>query len=158
MIVKHGKNEIELFDSIHNLPILRFHRFNKYQMQSIEIGSTFQDYDQRMVKAMRFIQKGMKEEALLELENQRQTVFNAFNEFTPSGKTFAILVKRIDGHYYDTFAPDDLNRCLEHLERIGYGFANSIERLKEVKKKSKPNWWYIFRKSSQKTETKNTQY
>lgn len=139
MIYKFKNHEIELFDSIHNLPILRFQRFNKYQMQTVEIGNTFADYDQRTQKALQFLQKGMTNEAIQELENRRQTVFNAFNEFAPSGKTFAILVKRIDKTYYNTFSPDDLDRCLDHLEKIGYGFGDSMEKLKEVKKKSKPN-------------------
>lgn len=155
MIYKHGKHEIELFDSIHNLPILRFQRFNKYQMIASEIGSTFQDYDQRTVKALQFIQKGMKEEAIQELENRRQTVFNAFNEFSPIGKSFAVLVKRIDKTEYDDFSPDNLDRCLEHLERIGLGTINAIESLREVKKKSKRNWWFTIRSFFQKTETKN---
>lgn len=135
MICKHGKHEIELFDSIHNLPILRFQRFNKYQMQSCEIGNTFADYDQRTQKVMQFIQKGMNDEALMEMENCRQTIFNAFNEFTPSGKSFAILVKRIDNVEYNTFSPDDLDRCLEHLDKIGLGNREAIEKLQEVKKK-----------------------
>ena len=135
MICKHGKHEVELFDSIHNLPILRFQRFNKYQMQTCEIGNTFEDYDQKSKKTMQFIQKGMTNEALQEMENCRQTVFNAFNEFTPSGKSFAILVKRIDKVSYDTFAPDDLEKCLEHLEKIGLGNKEAIEKLQEVKKK-----------------------
>jgi hypothetical protein len=135
MIYTHGKHEIELFDSIHNLPILRFQRFNKYQMIACEVGNTLSDYDQRMSKALQFMQKGMKDEAIQELENCRQTVFNALNEFTPSGKSFAMLVKRIDGKVYDTFSPDDLDRCLIHLEQIGLGTADAIAKLREVKKK-----------------------
>jgi len=150
MVYKYGKHEIELFDSIHNLPVLRFQRFNKYQMQASEIGNTFQDYDQRTVKISQFIQKKMFEEALQELENRRQTVFNAYNDFTPLGKSFAILVKRIDKVEYQDFSPDNLDRCLEHLDRIGLGFANSIEKLKEVKKKSKRNWWFTIRNLFQK--------
>jgi len=118
MVYKHGKHEIELFDSIHNLPILRFQRLNKYQMQSSEIGNTFADYDQRTVKVIQFLKKGMTEEAVQELENRRQTVFNAFNEFTPMGKSLAVLVKRIDDVEYHDYSPDNLDRCLEHLERI----------------------------------------
>lgn len=155
MIYKHGKHTIEMFDSIHNLPILRFQRFNKYQMQSIEIGNTFSDYDDRTVKILQFMKKKMYNEALQELENRRQTVFNAHNEFTPSGKAFAILIKRIDDKYYNTFAPDDLDRCLKHLERIGLGFAKSMETLKDVKKKSKRNWWSIIRDFFRKTEILN---
>lgn len=144
MVYKHGKHEIEIFDSIHNLPILRFQRFNKYQMQASEIGNTFNDYDQRTVKIAQFIQKKMFDEAIQELENRRQTVFNAYNEFTPIGKSFAILIKRINDVEYNDFTPDELDRCLEHLDRIGLGFATSIEKLKEVKKKSKRNWWFTF--------------
>lgn len=156
MIYTHGKHEIELFDSIQNLPVLRFQRFNKYQMQSVEIGSTFEDYDQRTVKAMQFLKKGMKDEAIQELENRRQTVFNAFNDFTPVGRSFAILVKRIDSRDYSkTFAPDDLDRVLQHLEKIGLPIDTTIEKLSEVKKKSKRNWWFIFQSFFQKAETDN---
>lgn len=155
MICKHGKHEIEMFDSIHSLPILRFQRFNKYQMIASEIGNTFSDYDQRSQKALQFIQKGMNNEAIQELENRRQTVFNAFNEFTPVGKSFAILIKRIDNVVYDTFTPDDLDRCLEHLEKIGLDNKTAIEKLQEVKKKSKRNWLFIIQTFFQKTEIVN---
>lgn len=126
---------IELFDSIHNLPVLRFQRFNKYQMQSVEIGNTFEDYHQRTMKVIQFLQKDMKEEAIQELENRSLTVFNAFNQFTPTGKSFAVLVKRINEKVYDTFSPDDLDRCFKHLDKIGLTQKESIEKLKEVKKK-----------------------
>lgn len=135
MIYKFNNHEIELFDSIHNLRILRFQRFNKYQMQACEIGNTFEDYDYRTAKAIQFIKKGMTTEAIQELENRRQTVFNAYNNFTPIGKSLAVLIKRIDETNYDTFSPDDLDRCLEHLDRIGFEIGESIEKLKEVKKK-----------------------
>lgn len=156
MTYKFNNHEIEMFDSIQNLPILRFQKFNKYQMIASEIGNTFADYDQRTTKALQFLQKGMTNEAIQELENRRQTVFNAFNEFTPVGKSFAVLVKRIDKVKYKNFAPDDLDNCLNHLERIGFDFETSIEKLKEVKKKSKRNWLCIFQRISQRTEIKNT--
>lgn len=157
MIYKHGKHEIEIFDSIHNLPILRFQRFNKYQMIASEIGNTFPDYDARMAKALQFLKKGLTNEAIMELENQRQTVFNAFNEFSPIGKSFAILVKRIDGINYDTFAPDDLDRCLLHLEKIELTQKDAIDKLIEVKKKFKSNWLFTILSFFQKTAIKNKQ-
>lgn len=132
---KGERHVVELFDSIHNLPVLRFQRFNKYQMQSVEIGNTFEDYRQRTMKVVQFLQKDMKEEAIQELENRSLTVFNAFNTFTPSGKSFAVLVKRIDDVDYTTFSPDDLERCFKHLDRIGLTQKESIDKLKEVKKK-----------------------
>ncbi len=135
MIYKHGKHVIELFDSIQDLPILRFQRFNKYQMIASEIGNTFEDYDARMQKIIQFLKKDMKNEAIQELENKRQCVFNAFNEFTPLGKSFATLVKRIDNVDYENFTPDSLDRCLQHLEKIGLDNKSAIDKLQELKKK-----------------------
>lgn len=158
MIYTHGKHEIELFDSIHNLPVLRFQRFNKYQMQSAEIGNTFEDYDKRSIKALQFIKKGMNDEAIQELENRRQTVYNALNDFTPVGRCFAILVKRIDHRDYSkSFAPDDLDRVLQHLESIGLPYDTTIQKLQELKKKSKQNWLSIIQSFFLKTETVNKQ-
>ena len=135
MIVKHKKHEIELFDSIQNLPILRFQKFNKYQMIDSEIGNDFNDYDRRTEKALAFLHKGMVNEAILELNNRRQTVFNAYNEFSPRGKSFAVLVKRIDGKVYEGYAPDDLDLILQHLEDIGFDMNATLNSMEQVKKK-----------------------
>ena len=135
MIYKFGRHEIEVFDSIQNLPILRFQKFNKYQMIDNEIGSDFGDYDKRTEKTLAFLQKGMVKEAIQELNNRRQTVFNAYNEYTARGKCFAVLVKRIDDKHYTDYAPDDLDRILEHLNKIGFDVETMVTALVAVKKK-----------------------
>lgn len=153
MRYKHGKHTIEIFDSIQDLPILRFQRFNKYQMQSVEIGNTFEDYNERTIKTIQFLKKGMYQEAAQELENRQLTVFNAFNEYSPKVKAFAVLVRKIDDKDYSLFTPENLDRCIEHLERIGISNAKSIEKLKDVKKKSKRNCRRIFQTFFQKMGT-----
>lgn len=135
MIFKFKGHEIELYDSIQNLPILRFQKFNKYQLMNSDIGNTFEDYDARLSKVLAFLGKGMTLEAIQELENQRQTVYNAYNEFSPILKAFAVMVKRVDEKEYTTYAPDDLQRILEHLNDIGYDIETSFKHLREVKKK-----------------------
>lgn len=135
MVYKVGDHKVYMYDSIHELPILRFQRFNKYHMQAMQVGNTFSDYDERIQKVVAFISHDMKEEALQELENGRLTMFNAFNEFYPKGKAFAIMVKKIDDVVYNSFAPDELDRCLEHLEKIGLPNGVANEKLEEVKKK-----------------------
>ena len=87
MVYKFKNHEIEIYDSIQNLPVLRFQKFNKYQMIASEIGNDFADYDKRTEKALAFLHKNMVQEAIQELNNRRQTVFNAYNEFTPIGKS-----------------------------------------------------------------------
>ncbi len=135
MIVKINGHTIEVFDSTQNLPILRFQKFNKYLMIASEVGNTFADYDQRTAKALAFLQKEMVKEAIMELNNRRQLVFNAFNEFSPRGKAFACLVKSIDGKEYPGISPDELDQVLEHLDRIGLGYLDSLDKMEEAKKK-----------------------
>lgn len=153
MIIQCGKHEVELYDSMHSLGILRFQRFNKYQMNAIEIGNTFDDYDRRTAQAYKFLQKKMIPEALQELNNRRMTVFNAFNEFTPTGKALSILVKRIDKRVFKEYNPTALDEILKRLDEIGFSYEMTIDNLNDVKKKSKKNVKSIFQSIFQRTQT-----
>lgn len=135
MVYKHGKHEIEIFDSVHTTGMLRFQKLNKYRIQQSEVGSTFQDFDLRIAKVLEFIAKGLTEKAIKEAKNLRLTVFNAMNEFSPHSKAFAVMVKRIDDVEYKDFTPEGLDKVLLHLEKIEFDFAKSVEKLTEVKKK-----------------------
>jgi len=152
MIIYVNEHRIELFDNTQNLPILRFQKFNKYMMIANEIGNTFHDYDARTAKALQFLQKEMVPEAMQELNNRRQAVFNAYNEFSPKGKAFAVLVKKIDDKRYDGISPDELDEVLKHLDKIGLGYLDSLEAVEKVKKNSKLNYKFTTRNTSQETE------
>lgn len=154
MIYKFGKHEIEIYESIKKLPILTFQLFNKYQMIAAEIGNTFDDYDRRTQKVLAFLAKGMTKEAVDELNNQRQTAFNAYNGQSPFGKSFATLINRIDDVKYETVTSDDLDQILLHLNKIGFDIETSINLLTEVKKKSKWSWLFTFLESFRKTRAK----
>lgn len=147
MIYKFKNHEIELFDSTQKLTIVRFQRFNKYQMIACNVGSDFSDYDRRMEKALAFLAKSMVPEAMQELKNMRQTVFNAYNEFTPAGKSFAVMVKRIDSVNYEEYTPDDLDRIIVHLNRIGFDIDNVSTALQAVKKKIETELFVYFPES-----------
>lgn len=151
MIFKFENHEIELYGSIQTLPIQRFQKFNKYQMIASEIGDTFEDYVARTQEVSAFLAKNMIEEAKQALNNRAQTVYNAFNEQSPRGKAFAVLVRRIDSVKYDKFAPDDIEQIEKHLNDIGFDTVTSVDRLREVKKKSRPNFKRIFRLISRVT-------
>jgi len=139
MIIKIKGNIIEVYDSSESLPMKRYNKLNKYIMIGSEIGNSFEDYDVRTSKALAFLQKGMIKEAQQELNNRRQLVYNAFNEYNPKDKAFAILVKRINNKYYNDVSSSGLDEVLNHLDRIGLSYIKSYDVLMEVKKKSKPN-------------------
>lgn len=155
MIFRKGLNTIEMYDSVHNMPILRFRRWNKYAMQTSEIGSEFSDFSNRLNKITQFIQKDMKAEALNEIENTRMTVWNAIQEFSPKTRAFAIFIKSINGKSYEDFSPDSIDECIKHLSSLGITEKEAVDKLQEVKKKSKWNLWFTFQCYSRKMVTRN---
>jgi len=153
MIVICGKHEIEFYDSVQNMNIFRFQKFNKYQMYACEIGSTFEDYESRTAEVYRFLQKGMVAEAIQVLNNRRQTVFNAFNEFKPTGKALAILVKRIDERKFDDISSNGLDQVLKRLDEIGFTYEQTITSMNDVKKNSTQKSRFIFQGIFQRIQT-----
>lgn len=134
MVYKFKEHEIEVYDSIDELPIFRYQKFTKYQMMQNDIGDDFADYDARTQKGLDFLKKGMVNEAIQEFNNRRQMVFNAYNEFSAKGKALAVLVKRIDDKIYSDNkkpSPSDLDIVLNDLNNIGFDAKSTFETLKE---------------------------
>jgi hypothetical protein len=133
--IEFKKHRIEIFSSIEDLPIKRYQKFNKFLMIDNEVGSTFEDYDIRTQKAIELLSKNLKDEAIIELENRRLAVFNSYNEYSPVGFAFAILVKKIDDQEFSDYSDDGLNRIIETLDKIGFSFKELTENVQEIKKK-----------------------
>lgn len=134
-VVDLNGHEIKFFVSSEVLPIKRFQRFNKYLMIDNDVGSTFEDYDKRTLKLVEFLRKDMKDEAIKELMNRRQMVFNAFEEYSPRNLALAIMVYSIDGQVVEDYSEENLERILKKLDEWGYSQAKLEENLTEVKKK-----------------------
>jgi hypothetical protein len=133
MQIKINGHTIDFYSNIESLSILRFQKLNKYMMIASEVGNSFEDYDQRTKKTLEFMAAGMHQEAMIELQNRRQLVFNAFQEYDPKGEALAVLVKQID----DVFYGDELDteKVLNHLDKIGITKVDSLNYLIELKKK-----------------------
>lgn len=129
-------NRVEFYNSPEELPIKRFQKFNKNVMIDVEVGNSFQDYEERTFKTVAFLRKGMLEDAIKELENRRQAVFNAFEEYSPKHYALALMVKSIDGEPCEDMSEEGLNLILEKLDKINYSEKELNEDLAKVKKKS----------------------
>lgn len=130
---------IEVYDSAETMPMKRYQRFNKMLMIANEVGSDFTDFDLRSRKAIEFLKKEMYPQAINELENRRQQVYNSFMEYTPKGRAFAICVKSIDGVEYKDISKSGLDEICDKLDEIGYPYGRICNKADEVKKKSKKN-------------------
>lgn len=98
--VKIGKHTVEMYDTIEELPVVRFHKYQKLLLIDAGVGADITAFDQRIEKARRYLMEGKTEKAQMELENLRQAVYFIQAEFSPKHRAFAALVTKIDGKEY----------------------------------------------------------
>lgn len=113
--VKIGKHNVTLYNSIDELPITRFHRYNKMLLIDAGLGSDLNAVDAHIERAVRFINNDSRKEAATEIENIRQTLFVIIQEMNPKHLAFACLVSEIDGEPCDDISDDGLRKTLQVL-------------------------------------------
>ena len=110
-----GKHKVEMYDGIEELPIVRFHKYQKLLLIEAGIGSDLSALDNRLDKARRFLADGKADKAQQELENLRQCVNLIQQGINPKQLAFAVLVKSIDGKECEDISDDALNAVLKKL-------------------------------------------
>lgn len=105
---KIGKHTVEYYDTIEELPVVRFHKYQKLLLVDAGVGATITDFDQRIEKARRFIVAGKPEQAQRELENLRQCVYLIQTGISPKHRAFAAFVTKIDGKECNDLSDDGL--------------------------------------------------
>ena len=131
--VKIGKHNVEMYDAIDELPVVRFHKYQKLLLIDAGVGSTIEAFDQRIEKTRRFMMDGKPEQANQELENLRQSVFMIQTELNPKHRAFAALVTKVDGKAF----PEPTDKALEQITKILSDVPNKelTAQLEAVKKK-----------------------
>lgn len=112
---KIGKHTVEYFDAIDELPIVRFHKYQKLLLVDAGVGSDIQAFDQRLEKTRRFLMLGQTDNAQKELENIRQCVYLIQSGINPQHRAFAALVAKIDGKKCNDLSDDALAKVTELL-------------------------------------------
>ena len=131
--VELAGHKVVLYDSIDELPIARFHKYNRYLLVDAGVGSEISDFDNHIERVVRYIRNKDNESAGKELENLRQNVFMVLSEQNIKHLSFACLVKTIDGTENNDLSPDGLAKVLELLSDTPRGDIQ--ENLSSVKKK-----------------------
>ena len=133
--VELAGHKVVLYVSIDELPIARFHKYNRYLLVDAGVGSEISDFDNHIERVVRYIRNKDNESAGKELENLRQNVFMVLSEQNIKHLSFACLVKTIDGKANDDLSPDGLAKVLEKLSDTPRGDIQ--ENLSSVKKKNR---------------------
>lgn len=124
---------VELYDSIEDLPIMRFHKYNKMLLVDAGVGSDLSDFDRHIEKVIRYLNSPTPNMATVELENMRQNIYFIQSEVSPRHWAFAVLVKSINGKPRNDLSDDGLQQTMSLFKDV----ANSeiTAYLEAVKKK-----------------------
>lgn len=129
-----NKKIVQVYDSIDEMPIVNFQKYNKYLLIDSGIGSDVDDIDTHIVKIARFIKANDSKKALQELQNMRQNMYMVNNEISPKYLAFAALIHSIDGKEVNDLSDDGLKKLLQGLKDIKH--SKVIDFLLWLKKKS----------------------
>ena len=134
---KIGKHTVEYYDAIDELPIIRFHKYQKFLLIDAGVGADITAFDQRCEKIRRFLMAKKNEQAEQELENLRQSVFLIQTELNPTHRAFAALVTKIDGQECTDLSDDALAKVTERLTDVP--IKDVTDQMESVKKKLTEN-------------------
>ena len=119
--VKIGKHTVEMYDAIDEMPIVRFHKYQKMLLIDAGVGSDIAAFDQRLEKTRRYLLSGKPEKAQAELANLRQGIFLIQNGISPKHRAFAVLVRKLDGKDCEDLSDDGLEKLLTQLQDASVG-------------------------------------
>ena len=131
--VRVGRRVLDLYDGIDDMPIGRFHRFNRNLMVDAGIGADLQAVDSHITKTMAFMKAGKMESAVKEMENLRQSILLVHEGLSPAFSAFACLVAAVDGKSTAGWSESELDALSEELKEMTVRELRS--ETAEVKKK-----------------------
>lgn len=125
---------LKVYDSIDELPIVNFQKYNKYLLIDAGIGSDIDSIDAHMAKIAKLVRVDTKK-ALQELQNMRQNMYMITSEISPKYLAFASLIYSIDGKVVTDLSDENLKSILDELRMVKHswlidfvaGFKKKVE-------------------------------
>ena len=113
--VELNGHNVLLYSSIEELPMARFHKYNKCLLVDAGIGSDMSSVDGHIERIVRYIKADKREDAGKELDNMRQNIYMVMQGMNPSHLSFACLVASIDGKECTDMSDEGLQRIVDML-------------------------------------------
>lgn len=133
MITKNiNGHTVKLYDSIEDMPIINFQKYNRFLLIDSGIGSDLEDIDNHITKIAKYIATD-KNLAIQELQNMRQALYFINQEVSPKHLAFTALVYEIDGEKVTDLSDDNLKEILHKLSAMNKSWFNKL--FTEIKKK-----------------------
>lgn len=131
-VEKVNGHTAEIYDSIDELPIRRFQKYNKLLLVDSGVGSDLMDMLGHIDRVKVYVKRDPNL-AIAELDNMRQAVNLVVKGMSPRYLAFAALVAKVDGEAVDDLSDAGLEGVLERLKDVKAGWFG--EMLKSAKKK-----------------------
>lgn len=124
--------ELKMYDSIDEMPIVNFQKYNKYILIDSGLGSDIDSVDMHLVNLAKLIKTDMHK-AQQELQNMRQNMHMIVSEISPRYMAFASLIYSINGERIIDFSENNLKSIINKLNKTKH--STIIDFLAFVKKK-----------------------
>ena len=131
--LKIGKHKVVVYEAVEDLPILRYHRFNKYMIVDAGLGTDISVLDEKITRILNFLRTNSQQKARTELLNLRQSIYLLQEELTPKHLAFATLVQSIDGQETSDLSEEGLMKTMSLLNDVPVGDVAKF--VLELKKK-----------------------
>lgn len=130
--IKLNGYTLELYDSIDEMPIVNFQKYNKYVLIDSGLGSDINSIDAHLINLAKLI-KSDKVKASQELQNLRQNMHMIVSGISPKYLAFAALIHSINGEKVTNLSDDNLKATLDKLKEAKH--SKIIDFLVWLKKK-----------------------
>lgn len=127
-------DNIKLYGSIKELPIIRYKLMQSYMLQDAGIGNTIDAIDQRLNNLILFASNGKTDEVVTEVANLRYAFFSMLNKIDYNSLSFACLITEIDGQERNDLTDAGLSSVVNEISSMPYDSMQ--EHWEQIKK----NW------------------
>lgn len=147
-----NKHIVKIYDSIEEMPIANFQKYNKFMLISSIVGDDMSSIDSHILKVTKYLQRGETELAIKQLDNMRNAMHLVAQEISPTYLAFAALISSIDGKPVTDISDSNLTEVLARLNAERKGFIDSV--LLQFKKKVDTELGTYFPKSQNRAYIK----
>ena len=113
--VKLLNHKIEIYDSIDEMPITRYHKFTQLMVLSSGVGNDLAAIKSKILGIKQMLDDKQPEKAKVELLNLYHVFFFIDTVTDPRSLAFASIVKSIDGDPMDAISDDELKKTSDQL-------------------------------------------
>lgn len=127
-----NNHEIKVYDSIDELPIINFQKYNKYVLIDSGLGSDIDSVNSHIANLVALLNSDLKK-AQQQLQNLQQSLYLLVSEISPKNLAFAALIYSFDGEIISDMSDENLKRILSLINTEKQSNIDNI--FSEIKKK-----------------------